>query len=184
MQRTVFSGLATTVLLAVATVLPASADNGKALSVPVAGSINGQAATGTLNISRFEKTDQQVFAVGTLALTYATATTPAVSQSVVRPVRVPVLLPTAKSGAASTLAPTAAAGPTCQVLSLTLGPLHLELLGLVIDLNQVVLNITAEQGGGILGDLLCAVANLLNGLNLNSLLQQLVTALNGILNAL
>ena len=53
---------------------------------------------------------------------------------------------------------------TCDVLNLVLGPLHLDLLGLVIDLNQVVLNITAEQGpGNLLGSLLCAVAGLLDG---------------------
>jgi len=182
MQRRLFSGLAATALLAVATALPASAAGNTPLSVPVAGSVNGHAATGTLNISRFEKSNQNVFAVGTLALTYSATT--GVSQSVVVPARVPLVLPSATSGAASTLAPTAAAGPTCQILSLTLGPLHLELLGLIVDLNQVVLNITADPNGGILGDLLCSVANLLNGLNLSSLLQQLVNALNGILNAL
>ena len=53
---------------------------------------------------------------------------------------------------------------TCEVLNLVLGPLHLDLLGLVIDLNQVVLNITAEQGSGnLLGNLVCAVAGLLDG---------------------
>jgi hypothetical protein len=30
-----------------------------------------------------------------------------------------------------------APGPTCQVLDLVLGPLHLELLGLIVDLNKV-----------------------------------------------
>ena len=53
---------------------------------------------------------------------------------------------------------------TCGVLNLVLGPLHLDLLGLVVDLNQVVLNITAEQGpGNLLGNLLCAVAGILDG---------------------
>jgi len=47
---------------------------------------------------------------------------------------------------------------TCQVLELVLGPLHLELLGLIIDLNQVVLTITADPRGGILGQLLSALA--------------------------
>jgi hypothetical protein len=42
--------------------------------------------------------------------------------------------------------------------------LNLDLLGLVVVLNQVVLNITAEQGpGNLLGNLLCAVAGLLDG---------------------
>ena len=46
----------------------------------------------------------------------------------------------------------------CNVLNLTLGPLDLNLLGLRVQLNQVVLNITAIPGGGLLGDLLCGLA--------------------------
>ena len=60
---------------------------------------------------------------------------------------------------ASVRATTAAAGPTCPVLNLLLGPLHLNLLGLVVDLSQVHLTITAEPAGGILGNLFCGLAN-------------------------
>ena len=49
-----------------------------------------------------------------------------------------------------------APGP-CQVLDLVLGPLHLNLLGLVVDLNQVHLQITADPTGGVLGSLLCSL---------------------------
>src|SRR5919204_2772984 len=49
-------------------------------------------------------------------------------------------------------------GP-CTVLDLILGPLHLNLLGLIVDLNQVHLQITADPNGGILGSLLCALTN-------------------------
>jgi hypothetical protein len=75
---------------------------------------------------------------------------------------------------------------SCQILNLVLGPLDLNLLGLTIHLNQVVLNITAVPGAGnLLGNLLCAVANLLNGGGaLQTLLNNLVTALNQILAAL
>jgi hypothetical protein len=53
---------------------------------------------------------------------------------------------------------------TCKILNLILGPLHLNLLGLVVNLNKVHLTITAVKGpGNLLGNLLCAVANLLNG---------------------
>jgi hypothetical protein len=52
---------------------------------------------------------------------------------------------------------------SCQILALTLRPLDLNLLGLTIHPNQVVLNITTVSGAGnLLGNLLCAVANLLN----------------------
>jgi hypothetical protein len=49
-------------------------------------------------------------------------------------------------------------GTTCPVLDLILGPLHLNLLGLVVDLNQVHLTVTATQGGGVLGNLFCSLA--------------------------
>lgn len=51
----------------------------------------------------------------------------------------------------------AQAGATCQVLDLVLGPLHLDLLGLVVDLNRVHLVVTATRGGGTLGDTFCAL---------------------------
>jgi hypothetical protein len=58
----------------------------------------------------------------------------------------------------------ASATGTCDILNLVLGPIHLDLLGLVIDLDQVVLNITAQAApGNLLGNPLCAVAGLLDG---------------------
>jgi hypothetical protein len=51
----------------------------------------------------------------------------------------------------------------CETLLIQLGPLHLELLGLVVDLDQITLEISAESGpGNLSGNLLCAVAGLLN----------------------
>jgi hypothetical protein len=53
---------------------------------------------------------------------------------------------------------------TCQILDLILGPLHLDLLGLVVDLygrtkaDPVRVTITGEPGHGLLGDLLCSLA--------------------------
>jgi hypothetical protein len=56
-----------------------------------------------------------------------------------------------------------AAQAVCPILNLILGPLDLNLLGLRVQLNQVILNITAIPGAGnLLGNLLCAVAGLLN----------------------
>ena len=57
---------------------------------------------------------------------------------------------------------------TCNVLSLAIGPLDLNLLGLRVELDDcdngpVTIDITADPSGGLLGGLLCAVANLLNG---------------------
>jgi len=53
---------------------------------------------------------------------------------------------------------------TCQVLKLILGPLHLDLLGLNVDLygktkrDPVVVTITALPGHGLLGDVLCSIS--------------------------
>ena len=54
---------------------------------------------------------------------------------------------------------TAQAAPTCDVLELTVGPLNVNLLGLIVDLSKVHLKITAIQGGGVLGGLFCGLAN-------------------------
>ncbi|PRY62642.1 hypothetical protein BCF74_10478 [Knoellia remsis] len=57
-----------------------------------------------------------------------------------------------------------AAPKGCSILTLDLGPLNLDLLGLVIDLSPISLDITAVPGAGnLLGNLLCAVAGLLDG---------------------
>jgi hypothetical protein len=50
------------------------------------------------------------------------------------------------------------AAPTCDVLDLTVGPLAVDLLGLLVDLKQVHLVITATPGGGVLGNLFCGLA--------------------------
>ena len=53
----------------------------------------------------------------------------------------------------------AAQAATCQVLDLVLGPVHLNLLGLIVDLNQIHLSITADPNGGVLGSLFCALTH-------------------------
>jgi hypothetical protein len=79
----------------------------------------------------------------------------------------------------------AASTTSCQILNLDLGPLDLNLLGLTVHLNEVVLNVAAQPGpGNLVGNLLCAVANLLNGVNLGSLGSALVSALATLLNNL
>jgi len=51
----------------------------------------------------------------------------------------------------------------CPILDLQLGPINLDLLGVVVETSPICLVITAHEAGGLLGDLLCSVANLLNG---------------------
>lgn len=129
----------------------------------------GNVLNGLVNITSFAVQGNQMVAQGVLNGTLTTADGSATSV-----VHQPVTLPVSSID------------PNCQVLHLVLGPLDLNLLGLTIHLNQVVLNITAVPGNGnLLGNLLCSVANLLNGGGpVNTLLTQLQTLLNQILAAL
>jgi hypothetical protein len=68
----------------------------------------------------------------------------------------------------------------CTILDLQLGPLDLNLLGLEVHLNQINLVIEANPAGGLLGQLLCAIANLLQG-GLQNVINQVVDLLNQIL---
>ena len=89
------------------------------------------------------------------------------------------------NGSTLTAGRVAANASACDILNLVLGPLDLNLLGLEIHLQRVVLDIVAVAGAGnLLGNLLCAVAGLLDGGPLAGLLGQLQTLLTQILGAL
>ena len=109
--------------------------------------------TGVLTITGFAVQNNKIVANGTLSGVCSVGGT-ITNQQITLPVRI--------------------AQATCEVLTLVLGPLHLELLGLVVDLNQVVLTITADPSGGLLGQLLCSLAG-------GGPLQQIVDLLNQIL---
>ena len=120
--------------------------------IPVTGTAkNGKTFKGTYTINRFVSRSGKVFAVGTLKGRLK-------HRHVRRTgVRIPVT-GFAEQGAAGARS----SQLVCRVLTLTLGPLDLNLLGLRVQLNQVNLRITAIPGGGLLGDLLCGLSNLLN----------------------
>ena len=92
------------------------------------------AAQSKLITQPFTTQDGQLAAVGTL-----TGTVTNLAGNVVGTVSQQLTLPTVADG-------------TCQVLNLVLGPLDLNLLGLTVHLDQVVLDITAQSGpGNLLG---------------------------------
>lgn len=73
-------------------------------------------------------------------------------------------------------------GGSCEILSLDLGPLNLDLLGLVVDLSAVELDVTAQPGpGNLLGNLLCAVAGLLDRDGPVSAIENLLNQINNLL---
>jgi hypothetical protein len=83
------------------------------------------------------------------------------------PVRLPIAVGTSPN----------AADADCPILNLEIGAIHLNLLGLNVDTSDICLDITAHEGEGLLGDLLCAVSNLLaGGLDLGAILNGLLTA--------
>ena len=132
---------------------------------------------GTFRPQRFFAKSGEVFAEGTLRAVVRKGNGALVGQQT-REIVIPVRN-------ASTPAE-ARGGRTCDILNLVLGPLDLNLLGLEVHLNRVVLDIVARRGAGnLLGNLLCAVAGLLDGTDLNALERlRLANTLNRILNLL
>src|SRR5918992_1413742 len=120
--------------------------------------------TGTFDLTRITVQNGELAAVGVLTGTLTDS-----AGEVIGTVTQNVTLPLDLNG-------------TCQILHLELGPLDLDLLGLVVHLDRVVLDITAESGpGNLLGNLLCAIAGLLDqGLNLNGILRDLLNAVLGV----
>src|SRR5438105_10124664 len=123
-----------------------AAPAGSATQLPVVGVVTGGGAfTGTYTLTKSATQGGALVALGTLTgtVTNAAGQTTTVLQTMTAPV-------TAVTG-------------TCSILHLDIGPIALDLLGLKVDLSRIVLDITAETGAGnLLGNLLCAVANLLN----------------------
>ena len=144
---------------------------------------NGRTVTGKFIPMDFNRRNGKVFARG-LVQGVVRRDNGSVAQSfaVMRTLRVREINGTPiRTGGANRVA---ARGAACDILHLTLGPLDLDLLGLQIHLNRVVLNIDADPGpGNLLGNLLCAVAGLLDG-GLNGLLGRLTRLLNRILGQL
>jgi hypothetical protein len=136
--------------------------------------------TGTFTINRFAAQDGGLVAIGTIAATAVSAAGP-------RTVITELTLPVGDiTGGEAPPEGVIVQQVACGILHLDLGPLDLDLLGLVVHLDRVVLDVTAVPGAGnLLGNLLCAIANLLNGGSpLAQILNQLVSLLNQLIAAL
>ena len=76
-------------------------------------------------------------------------------------------------------APLTVVDATCDILALNLGAIHLDLLGLVVDTSPIDVLISAVAApSNLLGNLLCAVAHLLDG---NASLNAIAALLDGII---
>lgn len=154
-------------------------------NVHVHGTGDGATFDGKFNITSFKEQDGVLYAVGTLKgdLMRADGSKGEVKDV---PVQWPVesINGTSLRSTAATPSTLSAMQTGCSILDLQLGPLDLTLLGLHIFLDQVNLEITAIPGGGLLGDLLCAVNNLLNPLGPLAQIANLLNQILGILNSL
>ena len=161
-------------ILILALVMPATAlakpPTSPMATVPVTGTLaDGTGAVdGTFAITRFITRGDQIVAVGTF-----TGSVLDEAGNVLR------------SGT-RTLALPVTVSATCEILHLELGPLDLNLLGLMVHLDQIVLDITAVSGpGNLLGNLLCAIAGLLDPgpgplTQIVALLNQILSILQGL----
>jgi hypothetical protein len=125
--------------------------------IPLSGTTStGGTFKGVLNVTQFAAQGSNVVALGSLNGTVRNA-----QGKVIGTVHQAVTLPVAL------------VDPSCTILTLVLGPIHLNVLGLVVDVSQITVTITA-QPGTLLGGLLCQLAGA-------TTLQQIVTLLNQIL---
>jgi hypothetical protein len=121
-------------------------------TLPITGSIPslGGTFTGTLSNLHFVNQNGVLAVQGLLTGTLTNALGTVIGTVTNVPITLPISAP--------------AANGSCTILNLTLGPLDLNLLGLVVHLDQVHLLITGQTGpGNLLGNLLCGLANALNG---------------------
>ena len=107
-----------------------------------AGAVN---FVGTLSVQKFDVQNNQVVAIGNLTGQVTGAVT-----GLVQGLLVTIPLIDANQEA-------------CEILHLELGPIDLNLLGLVVHVDRIVIDISAQPGpGNLLGNLLCAIAGLLD----------------------
>ena len=154
--------LAATLLITASTPLHAAQRRDAGITMPVTTAADSAIQfAGTFDLNRFVATDNGVAAVGTITgiLVDAVGNTTTVFRTVAIPVEI--------------------TQATCDILHLELGPLNLDLLGLVVNLNQVVLDIDAVSGAGnLLGNLLCAIVGLLDPSGLAELLNQILAIIS------
>ena len=120
---------------------------------------NGKRFRGTYTIDRFARKSGNLVAVGTLKGRLK-------GRRVTRKnVRVPAAIQR-HEGATTSQLPNLPPNPdpaACQILDLELQPIHLDLLGLVVDTSRIELLIQAFPGpGNLLGNLLCSVTGILD----------------------
>jgi hypothetical protein len=132
---------------------------GKMTARVVGTTANGRAVTGKFYPLQFSKKDGKIRVRGLINGVVHNFDGTTSTFSALRTVRVKSI-----NGVPVTLGKTTAeALAVCDILHLVLGPLDLDLLGLQVHLDKIVLDIVANPGpGNLLGNLLCAITGLLD----------------------
>jgi hypothetical protein len=189
-RRMAVSALAMGLMLSLAGTTPADAGQNSrkgdpaALQLPITGTVAGGGTfTGTLSVLRFVVRDGQVAAIGMVRGTATSATGAALGTALVGPLTLPVQVGPGVTVATTTAAPVVVQA-TCPVLHIEIGATNLNVLGLVVVTQPVVLDVSGDTAG-VLGNLVCTVLATLNTVvDLVGLLNQLLGLLTGLLGAL
>jgi hypothetical protein len=156
--------------------------NGKMTSKVIGEASDGSKVTGAFTPLRFVKKDGKQKVKGVIEGVVTHADGSKETFTALRTTKVKSINGKSLSGLTSRSAQTMAA---CDILHLVLGPLDLDILGLQVHLDRIVLDIVAATGAGnLLGNLLCAITGLLDGGPLAGLLGQLNDLLGQILDLL
>ena len=156
--------------------------NGKMTSKVLGKASDGSKVSGTFTPLRFVKKDGKQKVKGVIEGVVTHADGSKETFTALRTTKVKSINGKSLSGLTSRSAQTMAA---CDILHLVLGPLDLDILGLQVHLDRIVLDIVAATGAGnLLGNLLCAISGLLDGGPLAGLLGQLNDLLGQILDLL
>lgn len=137
--------------------------------------------TGTLALKKFVATGQGITDIHALGQVTGTIEKNGKSKKVTRGVSVPVVTTFAQGAPVQ-----AQQNGECQVLNLQLGPIFLNLLGLEVTIEgqggvPIIIDLTADPSGGLLGQLLCGLAGGLPIPGVGDAIQQIIDILNDLL---
>jgi hypothetical protein len=168
-------GLLAVTLCALLIAVPAASAQepaGMTKVIPVTGQAKGgKTFNGTYTIDRFKTSQGKLVSTGTLRGRLAGR------RVVERGVSMPAVLSSDVQGAQLPPIPGA-----CEILNLRLGPITLDLLGLVVRTNRINVRIDAVPGeGNLLGNLLCAITGILDPQTATAGARDQAAALNAIL---
>jgi len=152
------------------------------LQLPITGTVPGGGTfAGTLSIQKFAVRDGQAVAIG-FVRGAATMAGTSLGTVLAGPIAFPVRVePGALTVDTAAVAPAVVAQAICQVVHIELGAVNLNVLGLIVTTQPIVLDLSGDTAGP-LGNLVCTLLETLNSVvGLVDLLNQILGLLTGLL---